>query len=244
MGILDEAIREHLELKRRSGAADSELKRMEDEAFGPPSRPGEPDFPESEEMAVHGGNGVATEAAVAEAPGTSEAPVAPPPEAPPEPAEPEEGEEEGEEEPPGEPDELAAAEHSVLEPPADPMQDEAEPAAPPEEAPESDQPTAIYDHSADQGQLEDLDLDLEERGPSSPEPGAQEGHSEATPDVSIESLETVEHPFPGEEEEERAEDAEEGNPDDVLADTPDFLKDAPEDDELWFEQGKPKDFDF
>ena len=30
----------------------------------------------------------------------------------------------------------------------------------------------------------------------------------------------------------------------VLADTPDFLRDAPEDDELWFEQGKPKDFDF
>ena len=25
---------------------------------------------------------------------------------------------------------------------------------------------------------------------------------------------------------------------------PEFLKDAPEDDELWFEQGKPKDFDF
>ncbi len=31
---------------------------------------------------------------------------------------------------------------------------------------------------------------------------------------------------------------------DVLADTPEFLKDAPEDDELWFEQGEPKDFDF
>jgi hypothetical protein len=219
---------------------------MEDEAFGPPSRPGEPDFPESEEMAVHGGNGVATEAAVGDAPGTSEAPVAPPPEAPPEPAEPEEGEEEGEEEPPGEPDEPAAAEHSVLEPPDEPTQEEAEPAASPEEAPESDQPTAIYDQSADQGQLEDLDLDLEEREPSSPEPGAQEGHSEAPPDAPIESLETVEHPFPGEEEEEerRAEDPEEGNPDDVLADTPDFLKDAPEDDELWFEQGQPKDFDF
>ena len=31
---------------------------------------------------------------------------------------------------------------------------------------------------------------------------------------------------------------------DVLADTPEFLRDAPEDDELWFEQGEPKDFDF
>ncbi|HXQ89598.1 MAG TPA: hypothetical protein VN733_08155, partial [Solirubrobacterales bacterium] len=31
---------------------------------------------------------------------------------------------------------------------------------------------------------------------------------------------------------------------DVLEDTPDFLEDAPEDDELWFEQRPPKDFDF
>jgi hypothetical protein len=31
---------------------------------------------------------------------------------------------------------------------------------------------------------------------------------------------------------------------DFLADTPEFLRDAPEDDELWFEQGEPKDFDF
>ncbi len=43
MGILDEAIREHLELKRQHGAGDSELKDLEDEAFGPPARPGEED---------------------------------------------------------------------------------------------------------------------------------------------------------------------------------------------------------
>ena len=40
MGILDEAIREHLELKRQHGAGDSELQQLEDEAFGPPDRPG------------------------------------------------------------------------------------------------------------------------------------------------------------------------------------------------------------
>ena len=40
MGIFDEAIQEHLELKRRHGAGDSELKQLEDEAFGPPERPG------------------------------------------------------------------------------------------------------------------------------------------------------------------------------------------------------------
>src|SRR6185295_16411723 len=41
MGILDEAIREHLELKRAHGAGDSELKQLEDEAFGQAERPGD-----------------------------------------------------------------------------------------------------------------------------------------------------------------------------------------------------------
>ena len=31
---------------------------------------------------------------------------------------------------------------------------------------------------------------------------------------------------------------------DVLEETPEFLRERPEDDELWFEQGEPKDFDF
>ena len=47
---------------------------------------------------------------------------------------------------------------------------------------------------------------------------------------------------------ERAEDGdgdegdEEGE--DLLEETPDFLQDAPEGEDLWFEQGPPKDFDF
>src|SRR3954454_6420112 len=69
MGILDDAIREHLELIRRRGAADSEVQRLEDEAFGPPTRPDEADFPESEEAQAVLGNGVATETAV---PGSEE----------------------------------------------------------------------------------------------------------------------------------------------------------------------------
>jgi hypothetical protein len=35
MGTLDDAIREHLELKRRLGASDEEVKKKETEAFGP-----------------------------------------------------------------------------------------------------------------------------------------------------------------------------------------------------------------
>ena len=43
MSILDDAIREHLELKRAHGADDAEVKSLEDEAFGPPQRPDEID---------------------------------------------------------------------------------------------------------------------------------------------------------------------------------------------------------
>jgi hypothetical protein len=38
MGLLDDAIREHLELKRRHGADPSEVARQESEALGPPRR--------------------------------------------------------------------------------------------------------------------------------------------------------------------------------------------------------------
>ena len=38
MGVLDDAIREHLELKRKHGAAEEELQRQEEEALGPARR--------------------------------------------------------------------------------------------------------------------------------------------------------------------------------------------------------------
>ena len=47
MGILDEAIREHLDLKRHHGADDSEIEGLEAEAFGPADRP-DATGPESE----------------------------------------------------------------------------------------------------------------------------------------------------------------------------------------------------
>ena len=57
MGILDDAIREHLDLKRQVGARDAEIKALEDEAFGPPARPGEPEFGDSEETDSEAGSG-------------------------------------------------------------------------------------------------------------------------------------------------------------------------------------------
>ena len=38
MGVLEDAIREHLELKRKHGVSDDELRRQEDEALGPARR--------------------------------------------------------------------------------------------------------------------------------------------------------------------------------------------------------------
>src|ERR671929_1489335 len=45
MGLLDDAIREHLELKRQHGADPAEVARQEREALGPP-RGAEPEGPE------------------------------------------------------------------------------------------------------------------------------------------------------------------------------------------------------
>ena len=52
MGDLDDAIREHIELKRRHGASESDLSRQEQEALGParreaPAAPDPDDLPET-----------------------------------------------------------------------------------------------------------------------------------------------------------------------------------------------------
>jgi hypothetical protein len=51
MGLLDDAIREHLELKRRHGADPSEVERQEQEALGPARRGVAPPADEAEEEA-------------------------------------------------------------------------------------------------------------------------------------------------------------------------------------------------
>jgi len=206
MGILDDAIRQHLELKRRQGAADAELARLEDEAFGPPTRPGEPDFPSAE--------------------GAGETAVGTDP-------------------------------HAVSEP------DQAEVATAPDEveaplqADEAAQPAAANASSSQEAgpDLDELDLHLDD------EFGELGDLETSEPPVSsldtvehpppVESLDTVEHAVEEAGTEEASEpgdapggEAEELEGDDVLEETPEFLRDQPEDDELWFEQGEPKDFDF
>jgi len=304
MGILDDAIREHLELIREHGAADSEVQRLEDEAFGPPTRPDEADFPESEEAPAASANGAAMETAVEEReledPAVHEdaTTLMPSSEASEDPAD--TGEADvgtGLEEPTGahiaadqeseemlidnadepaaevEQEEPAAEEHQILDEPASEVHEE-----PVEEAAEAaEEGTTLYDQSDEL----DIDLDLQLDEEAAPAEPASEEHPVAAPEGTtpleppIESLDTVEHPFheeivdedvephdeasPSDEhvvetpapeheeehlEEEPHEEDEEEDGEDVLADTPEFLRDAPEDDELWFEQGEPKDFDF
>ena len=73
MGILDDAIREHLELKRRHGVPEEELERQEEEALGP-ARRDVAQQPEDAELAAGAtvadetdGTGEAVESAIAEA---------------------------------------------------------------------------------------------------------------------------------------------------------------------------------
>ena len=55
MGVLDDAIREHLDLRRRHGVSEEELRRQEEEALGPTRRDAGPvDAADEEELSGNG----------------------------------------------------------------------------------------------------------------------------------------------------------------------------------------------
>ena len=296
MGILDDAIRQHLELKRQHGAGDDDLDRLEKEAFGPATRPGDPEFVEqegspedspegeSEELETFGASEAETR--MLQGPEAAEVDVT---EEPSDELELPEDLEGGEE--PAEDATSAVrarSQHADLGDTADhpaPTQlgpeDEAEPAPPqsaepaaaaeePPEAPES----GIFD--AEEFDFSDLDLGLEDEEPPAPieaaeapaeiapEPAAEpDAAPEPDPEPAVEPEpepdgEPVE-PEPDAQEPEPdprtpAEDPlaadeakptsdEEGSDEDLLEETPDFLQET-EGEDLWFEQGPPRDFDF
>lgn len=125
MSILDDAIREHLELKRAHGADEVELKKLEDEAFGPPGRPDDVDpMAEAPTEFLTSPGTDAGEAAADAAEGGRRAPnIADLQEPPPAPAEPASSEEEAPvaEETPSEeaPSEQPAAEDPAADPAAE-----------------------------------------------------------------------------------------------------------------------------
>ncbi|MFN8162432.1 MAG: hypothetical protein U0R26_01070 [Solirubrobacterales bacterium] len=325
MSILDDAIREHLELKRAHGADEAELKRLEDEAFGAPTRPEEPDpFAEAPtEFLIAPGAGTEAPSTEGAPSGRREPNIADLQEAPPPPREEEVSQAEA---PPAEAptpapeapavEEQPAMEHETIPAPAEPEPAaEAEPpsAEEPEPAPEppseghstqerhaiAEQPTELFDvetamesepgaptdaPSPSDEELVDAEMSEPRLAPVDPLAGidASETEPEITEEPVSEELEqddffseqrlseelsqaldapvTEEHPaVPAEsglEEEDALEEEEDAlehesaaeheseEPEDVLEDTPDFLEDAPEDDDLWFEQRPPKDFDF
>ena len=280
MGVFDDAIREHLELKRHAGVDEEELKEMEDEAFGPPARPGEPDFPgTSEEEAVEAGAPAAggvfdaeTDEAETPADAVIEEPAGEEPALTPidEAAIPET------DDAPDEPE--AAAPEVAPEAPDPEAPDEPEPAEATQEQPGdpgeasmfttaereaiADQPTVFFEQQPpaemELGDLElDIDEEVEEVGGAVSEPLpeeeepliVEEAFSEpaAETEVAEPPHETEPEPAPpAEPETEVAPEAAEPatSDEDVLEETPEFLRDNPDDDELWFEQGEPKDFDF
>ena len=326
MSILDDAIREHLELKRAHGADDAELKKLEDEAFGPPARPDEHDpFAEAPTEFL-----VAPEVGAGEQdqePGERRAPNIADLQEAPEPMpvhEPVPASELGDASDPGTPaeEEAPAMEHEAIPEPAAEAPDAPEPShTTAERHAIGDQPTEIFDV---EGQFEDAATEAEslsddelleaEMGeprlaPVDPLAGI-DGGATAEPEISREAepaieeptestdefdeffseqrlsdelnqaleaplpdepgappteegtaiyevVEEVEEPAPADEpelaEEEELEDepiSEEASVprvpghEDVLEETPEFLEDAPEDDNLWFEQKPPKDIDF
>lgn len=289
MGILDEAIKEHLELKRQHGAGESELKQLEDEAFGAAERPGDeassPDplaeaptefmaQPEVEAPKEEASEPDAEPPATPEEPSSRPAPraeIADLQEAPPaEPQEPAPDPEAPAEE------ESPAMEHEVVPEPTEteilsgPSTEEREAIA--------EQPTEMYDVEGElsSSQAEaPSEEELVEEEMEEPRVTPVEDEYDEDDDfwdekrLSDELDQALEAPseageeeevfFEGEIEPEAEAEAEEApaqteekppsgeqarHDEDVLEETPDFLEETPEDDQLWFEQKPPKDFDF
>ncbi len=215
MGTLEDTIKEHLELKRKAGAEDEEISKMEKEAFGP-AEPAPVVAPPPVASPTHPAVAAAGPAAPVEVEPTPE-PLA---EAEPEPVHTEPEAEispatEAEPEPAPEPE--IEPEPEVVEP-----EDAVEP-----EVATLDQPTEPHQavDMVDEEVVEEPAEQLVEtplgEEPERPEPGFEDAFN------------TDEHDLP-----------EEPTQDDLLEETPEFLEGTPEDEKLWFEQKAPKDFDF
>ncbi len=236
MGILDDAIREHLELKRSHGAPEDEVRFKEAEAFGAVRQ----EVTSPEAAVAEDQTAMLEPGEVEAAPPVEEETVqaAPPPpvEEPVEPA-------------PEDPYQVHPGDHAVPDPHhegepggSDPAWGEdtdffSEPAAPAAEAePEPEPESQPQPEHAEERHPALHDTDEHFRGHEHPpEPVFQhQAPVEEAPEASFDDA------FAEPDEEPAAEEGDE----DVLEETPEFLQDAPEHDRLWFEQKPPRDFDF
>jgi hypothetical protein len=221
MGLLDDAIREHLELKRRRGGDATEISRQESDALGPVRRspegvPDLSDLPPFQDAAVDAEPGAA---GVPEEPSPWEQEVHTPP------AEPVY-------EPPPVPAAPAPPLPAAYESPAAPIADEPPGAA---DEPPADEPShpSLLSRLNPAGRIRHARRDQADE-PAAPEPPPLP----AEPPMAAEELPPATHEpdvIPADEEPDGEE---------LLEETPDFLEETPEHDRLWFEQRPPRDFNF
>jgi hypothetical protein len=225
MGLLDDAIREHLDLKRRRGADPADVERAEREALGPVRRdpfeqsddelePGadsalaydqDEDIREEDEYErVHEPGGEDWDESLADG-SFAEDPLAAPPQ----------------------PVDETFVDESLAD---EPFAHESAPAPP------SDEPAGESTQVMSVDELDEAFAD--ER----PEPPAGAGAETVEYDVeeALDAEDTAPEPGGPEAPAEPAQ----GSEEDVLEETPEFLQDTPDHDRLWFEQRPPKDFDF
>jgi hypothetical protein len=221
MGLLDDAIREHLELKRRRGADATEISRQESDALGPVRRspegvPDLSDLPPLQDAAVD---------AEPDAPGVPEEPAPWEREVHTPPVEPAY-------EPPPVPPAPAPPPPAAYEPPAAPLADEPPGAA---DEPPADEPShpSLLSRLNPAGRIRHARRDHADE-PAAPEPPPLPSE----PPTAAEELPPAAHEpdvIPADEE---------PDGEDLLEETPDFLEETPEHDRLWFEQRPPRDFNF
>jgi hypothetical protein len=219
MGILDDAIKEHLELKRSHGASDDEIRRQEAEVFGAARAEAEAAAPAAEEHTQlltpdsdleHEDLQPAPEDPYVVHPGDDLVPD------------------------PDVPDPDATQEHPA---PFQDHQDEQQPG--PSHDHHDEQHPALVDHDHIGGEEHPPEpvfrhaAEVPTAPPPVEEPPVVEPPIEPPPveEPPVEEPPVEEPPVEGEDE-------------DVLEETPEFLQDAPEHDRLWFEQKPPRDFDF
>ncbi|TMK39121.1 MAG: hypothetical protein E6G56_12115 [Actinobacteria bacterium] len=276
MGQLDDAIREHLELKRRRGADATEIARQEREALGPVRTPIEGTPPPAGE---NGGTQAEAEpyppAALTDDAGGAPVPVEGLEQAPP-------GDAETLLHPAATPEEEPWPEEAVAPPEPIPGQESfGEPA---EHAPAAEPPAAdpgmgqvgpeTVEYDVEAGHYQEAADAASSYPPQAPAPAPPPPPAPAEPPASQTpppaAAPATPHPAeppppPAHVEPESADEPpaeaggeqpphpppppgdaehEEGEGEDVLEETPEFLQETPEHDRLWFEQRPPRDFDF
>jgi hypothetical protein len=219
MGLLDDAIRDHLDLKRRRGADPAELERAEREALGPVRRKGDvatANYPDDADEVF--------EADAEDAPAGA-LPFA----------------YDQAEEHDWDDDVALAAHDAETELPPPPRRSRRSVAA--DDDADQDQPRGLAARFGLRGRRSEED---EADEPESHEPSLSDDEATRvqrpsaardTPTAPPLEGETAEHDVAGAHEEADADE-------DVLEETPEFLQDTPDHDRLWFEQRPPRDFDF